>query len=97
MRKERGMLDRKELWISCRAMWLRCKKDARKFATTEDLGEKGIFRDASGKQLVGGRDDDRIISAGLNVFERRQDTSSLPGAGSLTRLSAAGGACGFVV
>ena len=91
------MFDRKELWISCRSVRLGCKKDARKLAAAEDLGEKGIFRDASSEQLVGRRNNDRIISAGLNVFERRQDTRSLPRAGSLTRLSPAGGACGFVV
>ncbi len=54
VREQRGMLDCKKLGISCGSVRLGGKKDAGELATAEDLGEKGIFRDASAEQLVSG-------------------------------------------
>lgn len=80
MWKERGMLDRKESRLSCGAMRFGCQEDAGKLASTEDLGEKGIFRDASTEELVGRCNSDSSISSRLHFLERREDMSSLPSA-----------------
>ena len=87
VRKERGMFDRKELRLSGGTVGLGGEEDARELAATEDLGEKGIFGDASAEQLVGRRDRDRLVSATLNVVERGQHTRCFPGATELTGLA----------
>lgn len=81
------MLDRKELRIPCGTVGLGREEDAGKLATTEDLGEKGIFRDASAKQLVGGRDNGWFVATSLDVIEGREDVRSVPGARKLGRLA----------
>jgi hypothetical protein len=78
MGKERGMLDGKELRISGGAVGLGGEKDAGELAATEDLWEKGIFGDASCEELVGGCDDDGIVTPRLDLVERREDACCGP-------------------